>query len=37
MFYEDVINLYKIFIDEDRKMSKILLFIDVFVLYIILD
>ena len=37
MSYEDAINLHKILNDEDRKMSKILLFTDVLLLRIILD
>ena len=37
MSCEDAINLHKILTDEDRKMSKILLFTDVLVLHIILD
>ena len=37
MSYEDAINLHKILTDEDRKMSKILLFTDVRLLRIILD
>ena len=34
---EDTIKLHKILTDEDRKMSKILLFTDVLLLHIILD
>ena len=37
MSYEDAINLHKILTDEDRKMSKILLFTDVLLMRIILD
>ena len=37
MSYEDAINLHKILTNEDRKMSKILLFTDVLLLRIILD
>ena len=37
MSYEDAINLHKILTDEDRKMSKILLFTDFLLLRIILD